>query len=131
MLLRGGSRHWSIFSRRADKGRRSSERLAGLDRLFEMVRHLGDGRGVKKSGGLKLDFRNVVNVSENMCGKKRVAARRKEVIVNTDLLKLKDLGPTLGQQFLERRSWRDEGTRWSNTGRKTQLGGQADTLHFA
>jgi hypothetical protein len=85
--------------------------LAGLDCLFEMLRYLRDGRGVEKSGGLKLDFRNIVNVSENMCGKKRVAARRKEVLVDTDLLELKDLGPTLGQQFLEWRSWRDEASR--------------------
>ena len=40
--------------------------MAGLDQLFEMVRHLRDGRRLKKSRGLELNFRNVVDVSENM-----------------------------------------------------------------
>src|SRR5262245_13008526 len=131
MFLRDRSWHDSIFSGRADEGRGSSRRQAGLNHLFEMVRHLRNRRCLEKSRGLELNFRKVVDVAENVCGEERVSARRKEVIVDADLLELEDLRPTLGQQFLERRSRRDEGRRQSSAGRKTQFGRQADTLHFA
>src|SRR6266481_8619184 len=106
MFLRDRSWHDSIFSGRADKGRGSAGRLAGLNHLFEMVRHLRDGRRREKSRGLELNFRKVVDVGENVRGEERVPARRKEVIVDTDLLELEDLCPTFGQQFLYGRSWR-------------------------
>src|SRR5262245_5125393 len=131
MFLRDRSWHDSIFSGRADEGRGSSRRQAGLNHLFEMVRHLRNRRCLEKSRGLELNFRKVVDVAENVCGEERVSTRRKEVIVDTNLLELEDLRPTLGQQFLEGRLWRDEGRRQSSTGRKTQFGRQADTLHFA
>src|SRR5262249_3146652 len=131
MFLRDRSWHDSIFSRRADKGRGSAGRWAGLNHPFEMLRHLRGGRRREKSRGLELNFRKVVDVGENVRGEERVSARRKEVIVDTDLLELEDLRPTLGQQFLEGRSWRDEGRRQGSAGRKAQFGRQADALHFA
>src|SRR2546428_417620 len=132
MFLRDRSRHDSIFSGRAHKGRGSSRRLARMTRLFEMLRHLRDGRRREKSRGLELNFRNLVDMTENACGEERVSARGKEVIVDTDPLELEDLCPTFRQQCLEGGPWRDEGP-WQSSGggRKTQFGCQTDTLHFA
>ena len=69
-------------------------------------------------------------MGENARGEERVSTRGKEVIVDADLLELEDLGTTLGQQFLQRRSWRDEGCRQGGARRKTQFGRQADPPHF-
>src|SRR6266446_6881466 len=130
MFLRDRSWHDSIFSGRAHEGRGSSMRLARLNDLFEMLRHLRDGRRCEKSRGLEFNFRDIVDVGENARGEERVSTRGKEVIVDADLLELEDLGPTLGQQFLQRRSWRDEGCRQGGARRKTQFGRQADPPHF-
>src|ERR1700730_17967959 len=131
MFLRDRSWHYPIFSGCADKGRGSSGRLAGLIRLFEMVRRLRDGRRREKSRELELDFRKLVDVAENVCGEERVSPRHEEVIVDTDLPELEDLCPTLGQQRLKLRSRRDEGGRRGNAACEAQLCRQADTLHFA
>src|ERR1700747_359975 len=131
MFLPDRSRHCSIFAGRADEGRGSSRRLARLNDLFEMMRHLRDGRRCEKSRGLELNFRDIVDVGENARGEERVSARGKEVIVDTELLEPEELRPTLGEQFLQRRSWRDEGGRQGGAGRKTQSGRQADPSHFA
>ena len=103
--------------------------MAGVHQSFDMVRHLRNGRRLEKPRDLELDLRDFIDVAENVGGQERVSAQRKEVIVNTDLLDLKDLCPVLGQQLLERRPWRDEGLRRGGAGRETQFGRQADTLH--
>src|SRR6516162_755618 len=131
MFLRGRSWHYAISSGCADKRRGSSRRLVGLNHPFEMLRYLRDGGRLEKFRGPELDLRDVVDVGENARGEERVSARRKEVIVDTDLLELEDLCPTLGQQCFEGRSWRDQGRRQSSAGRKAQFGRQADPLQFA
>ena len=105
--------------------------MAGVNQLFEMVRHLRNSRRLEKPRDLELNLRDVVDVAENVGGQERISARREEVIVNTDLLDLEDLCPVLGQHLLERRPWRDEGPRQAVPARETQLSRQADTLHFA
>src|SRR5215472_4990449 len=96
-FLRDRSWDDSIFSRRADQGRRSPGRLVGLNDRFDMVCHLRDGRRLEKSRGRKLNFCRFVDMAENPRGEERVSARRKEVIMDTDLLEVKNLCPTLGQ----------------------------------
>ena len=63
--------------------------------------------------------------------RERVAAQREEVIMDTDLFDLEDLGPEFGQHLLEVRPRRDEGLLRDDEAREPQLRRQADTLHFA
>src|SRR5262249_17778557 len=51
--------------------------------------------------------------------------------MNADLFELKDDRPNVGQLFLERRSWCDEGPCGDAAACESQLLRQADTLHFA
>ena len=60
-------------------------------------------------------------VGENAYRQKRVATECKEIIVDTDLFDLQHLCPNAGQRFLERRSWRDEGSRIAALIRETEL----------
>src|SRR6266478_7289301 len=131
MFLRDGGWHCPVFSGRADKGRGSAGRLSGVNRLFEIVRHLRHGRRLEKSRGFDLDFRNVVDVPENVRGKERISARCEEIVVDSDLLQLEDLGPAFAQQSLEVRSWRYESRRRRASACESQLRRQADALHFA
>ena len=70
-------------------------------------------------------------MAENVSGHERISAQREEVIVNTNLLDLKNHCPVLCQHLLKWRPRRDEGPRKCHASRETQLGRQADTLHFA
>src|SRR5260370_5358759 len=97
MFLRDRSWHDSIFSGRAHKGRGSSWRLARLNDLFEMLRHLRDGRRSEKSRGLELNFRGIVDVGENARGQERVSTRGKEGIEDPEPLEPEDRRPTLAQ----------------------------------
>src|SRR6266852_386637 len=93
-----------------------------------MVRHLRNSRRLEKPRNLDLNLRDFVYVAEDVGNQERVSARRKEVIVNTDLRDLEDLCPAFGKQLLRRCPRRDEGPRRGSAGRETQLVGQASTL---
>jgi hypothetical protein len=78
-----------------------------------MTRNVRYGRRLEKSRKIAFTLRDFVCMAEDVDGQERVSATCEEIIVNPDLVDLKDLCPALGQQLLEGCPWRDEGLRQS------------------